>query len=210
MKWFQEAWLKNAQHLFCLTISLTAVWFLATGCQSPSNKAARAGAATINETLGRLRPDDLVTVVFTGAPSSPDRFDGRIKQDGHISLPLVGSVLAAGKTTGELEKEIHDLYVPRFYINLNVNVNSENRYFFVDREVKKPDRIVHSGKITVLQAIASAGGFTDFANKKKVQLIRANGEIHRINCIKAATNPELDLEVYPGDKIIVPRRFTGN
>jgi protein involved in polysaccharide export with SLBB domain len=210
MKWFKDARLKSAQRVFLLSISLTAVWLLATGCQSSSNKAARAGAASINETLGRLRPDDLVTVVFTGSPSAPDRFDGRIKQDGHISLPLVGTVLAAGKTTGDLEKEIHDLYVPRFFINLNVNVNSENRYFFVDREVKKPDRIVHSGKITVLQAIASAGGFTDFANKKKVQLIRANGEIHRINCIKAQTNPELDLEVFPGDKIIVPRRFSGN
>jgi protein involved in polysaccharide export with SLBB domain len=210
MKWLKDAWLNNAQHLFFSTVSLTAVWLLATGCQSPSNKAARAGAASINETLGRLRPDDLVTVVFTGAPSAPDRFDGRIKQDGHISLPLVGTVLAEGKTTGQLEKEIHDLFVPRFYITLNVNVNSENRYFFVDREVKKPDRIVYSGKITVSQAIASAGGFTDFANKKKVQLIRANGEIHRINCIKSQSNPELDLEVFPGDKIIVPRRFSGN
>lgn len=202
-------WLKDAQKVVFLGFRLTAVWLLVMGCQTPANKAARAGAS-VEESLGRLRPDDLVSVVFSGAPAPPDRFDGRVKEDGHISLPLVGIVLAAGKSTGELEKEIRDLYVPRFYVNLNVNVNSENRYFFVDREVKKPDRIVHSGKITVLQAIASAGGFTDFANKKKVQLIRANGEIHRVNCIKAQANPELDLPVFPGDKIIVPRRFSGN
>ena len=59
----------------------------------------------------------------------------------------------------------------------------------------------------MLKAIASAGGFTDFANKKKVKLTRVDGRTQTVNCVKALDNPSLDLEVYPGDKIHVPRRL---
>jgi protein involved in polysaccharide export with SLBB domain len=58
----------------------------------------------------------------------------------------------------------------------------------------------------VLEAIITAGGFTDFANRRKVQLVRAkDGSTVTLDCNKARGNPELDLPVNPGDKIIVPR-----
>jgi protein involved in polysaccharide export with SLBB domain len=58
-----------------------------------------------------------------------------------------------------------------------------------------------------LKVIASAGGFTDFANKKKVKLTRVDGRTQIVNCPKALDNPSLDPEVYPGDTIHVPRRL---
>ena len=133
---------------------------------------------------------------------------GRIKEDGHISLAYItNDVVAVGKTTAQLEKAIQELYVPRFFNHLTVNVNTENRWFFVDGEVRTPNRLIYSGKMTVLGAIASAGGFTDFANKRKVQLIRGkDGSTLTQDCFKAKKKSDLDLTVYPGDKIIVPRR----
>ena len=62
--------------------------------------------------------------------------------------------------------------------------------------------------MTVLKAIQSASDFTDFAKKKKVQLTRSNGrKKETINCEKARQDPKLDLPIYPGDNIYVPRRF---
>jgi len=156
---------------------------------------------------GRLQAEDAVTVVFSGSPNPPERFDGRIKQDGLISLPLVGSVQVLGMTTAELEKKLHSMYVPKYFLQLSVNVNSENRFVYVQGEVNNRSRQVYSGRITVLGAIAASGGFTDFAKKTKVRIIRGNGKVVYVNCVRALDDPALDLEIFPGDRIVVPRRL---
>jgi protein involved in polysaccharide export with SLBB domain len=60
--------------------------------------------------------------------------------------------------------------------------------------------------MTVLRAIASAGGFTDFANRDKIELRRPNGEKYLIKWKKALENPKLDVPVYPGDQVTVHKR----
>ena len=92
-------------------------------------------------------------------------------------------------------------------MTVTVKPEESTRWYYVDGEVKSPNRQIYTSRITVLKAIASAGGFTDFANKKKVKLTRVDGRTQIVNCVKALDNPSLDLEVYPGDKIHVPRRL---
>jgi polysaccharide export outer membrane protein len=106
-----------------------------------------------------------------------------------------------------LEREIRAAYVPKYFVNMTVTVFMQNAFYFVDGEVKSPNRYPYAGKTTVLKAIASAGDFTDFAQKKKVRLTRTDGTSLIINCIKALSDPTLDVEVYPNDKIHVPRRI---
>jgi polysaccharide export outer membrane protein len=130
-----------------------------------------------------------------------------IKEDGTITLPYIGSVKAAGKTSGELQNDIHDLYVPQYYKHLTITVKSEDRVYYVGGEVKLPNRYLYSGQTTVTQAIQAAGDFTDFANRSKVWLIRADGERIKVNCNKALEDPSQDPKVYPGDQIQVPRRL---
>jgi polysaccharide biosynthesis/export protein VpsN len=157
-----------------------------------------------------LRVGDIVSIAFAGVVAPPvetGKHDERIKEDGTITLPYIGSVQAAGKTRGQLEKDIHDKYVPTFYKRLTVTIATEGRFFFVSGQVKNESRIQYLGETTVLKAIAAAGGFTDFAQKKKVELTRVNGQKFKVNAIKAIEKPELDLPVYPGDKIFVPRRW---
>jgi polysaccharide export outer membrane protein len=186
----------------CLLVALA-------GCSALQSGKSDENTNQIPSTVGsgRLQAEDSVTVVFSGPPSPPDRFEGRIKQDGMISLPLVGSVQVLGMTTAELEKKLHDLYVPKYFLQLSVNVNSENRFVYVQGEVNNRSRQVYSGRITVLGAIATSGGFTDFAKKTKVQIIRGNGNIVYVNCVKALDDPALDIEIFPGDRIVVPRRL---
>ena len=171
-----------------------------------------AGAAVTNRSALEpevLRIGDSMTVSFIDTPNPIPPFQEKIKEDGTITLLLNQTFKADGKTRGELEKEIRARYVPDYFKYLTVTVTPDvtTRWYYVDGEVKAPNRQVYNSRITVLKAIASVGGFTDFAKKKKVRLARVDGRTQTVNCVKALDNPSLDLEIYPGDKIHVPRRF---
>src|SRR5690349_17990359 len=88
----------------------------------------------------RFQVGDMIGVVFTGTSQEIPAHAERIKEDGNITLPLVGAVKAVGKTDGELQKEIHALYVPKYYVRLNVNVNppTQDLVFYVTGEVRLP------------------------------------------------------------------------
>jgi polysaccharide export outer membrane protein len=176
------------------------------GCGKPQTSSTRAGGGPRPEYVDTLRRGDLVEVRFTGNPTPPTDKAERIKDDGTISLPLIGAVQAEGKTAGQLQNDIYEMYVPQFFRQLTVTVNTESRYFYVYGEVQQPGRLLYSGQITTLQAIAAAGGFTDFAARSRIELVRLNGEQHVINGRRADNNPGLDLPVIPGDTINVPRR----
>jgi polysaccharide export outer membrane protein len=92
-------------------------------------------------------------------------------------------------------------------MTVSVLPKSDTQFYFVDGEVRLPNRQVYLSRTTVLKAIASAGGFTDFANKGKVTLTRVDGRTVIVNCKRAIKDPTLDLEIFPGDKIWVPRRI---
>lgn len=158
-----------------------------------------------------LRPGDLIVVVFSGVEDPPEKHTETIRDDGTIRLQyLKEPIKAAGKKPRELQEEIWRKYVVEeklFREHLSVTVQTEMRYFYVQGEVKMSNRYPYAGEVTILKAIAAAGGFTDFANKKKVELIRANGTKITINALKAQKDPQLDLPVYPGDQIFVPRRL---
>ena len=176
------------------------------GGTSPSGTAGvNSGSSTV------FNVGDLVNIIFIGpdASSSPiPVHEERIKDDGTITLQLIGSVKAAGKSAGELQREIHDLYVPKYYLRLTVIVKTQDLVYYVGGEVKQPNRQQYIGKITVTKAIKTAGDFTDWANKKKVMLTRADGKtVLKLNCVKILENQASDPEVFPGDKIYVPRRM---
>lgn len=155
----------------------------------------------------RFRTGDLVTITFSGTETVMPVHEERIKDDGTVTLHLVGSILAQGKTPGELQKEIHDAYVPRFYTRLVVTVKPLEQVYYVGGEVRQPGRQSWMGEIRVTQAVQSAGYFTDFADKKRVLLVRADGSQTVVNCLKAMNNSKLDPIVMPGDTITVKRRW---
>jgi polysaccharide export outer membrane protein len=107
----------------------------------------------------------------------------------------------------ELEKEVRERYVPNLFRNLTVTFRVQDRFFYVDGQVRNPNRFDHRGDITMLGAIAAAGGPTDFAKLSKVKIIRVNGKIETVNYKKAQTDSKFDAPIYPGDRIIVPKRI---
>ncbi len=169
-----------------------------TGSPTPGDAAAQ---------VARFHVGDTVTVTLSGLPEAVEPHMEPIKEDGTITMPDIGHVQAAGRTAGELQNTIHDLYVPKYYRHLTVTVNTGDRVYYVTGEVKAPGRQLYTGQMTVTKAITTAGDFTDFANHKKVWLIRSNGQRIKVNCDKALQDPSQDPLVYPNDQVQVPRRI---
>jgi polysaccharide export outer membrane protein len=168
---------------------------------------AAAQSAPRSTTSDLLRIGDSVNVTLLDLPQTQAPMDVTIKEDGSITLPLLNNqVMAAGKTTGELEKDIWQSYVPSFYKHMTVIVKAQGQYYSVKGEVKAPNRYPFTSATTVLKAITSAGDFTDFARKREVKVYRSNGRVETEDCMKALQDPKFDLPVYPGDLISVPRK----
>ncbi len=158
--------------------------------------------------MAHFRVGDDVTVSFSGIPIEIPAHEEAIKEDGTITLPYIGAIYALGKTAGQLQTEIHDDYVPKYYVRLTVTVGSGERIYYIGGEVKSPGRESYVDGITVTKAIQSASGLTDFANHGKIWLLRAStGQRIRVDYDKAIQNPAKDPQVYPNDQINVEKRI---
>ena len=192
---------------------LVATVLMAAGCETtrtgPVNPVAGTNEVplTVNST-DSLEPGNQITITFSGLSTIPIPYSCRIREDGTISPPyLKAPIIAAGKTIGELERELEKEYVPAIYKTINVTIRTADRFFYVGGEVRQPSRQIFIGRITVTQAIQSAGDFTDFADQREVRVIRATGKVDIIDCKAALDDPTRDLPVYPGDNIVVGRRL---
>jgi protein involved in polysaccharide export with SLBB domain len=212
-------------------IGLVGMAFLAAGCKSGSAEAqfrdaqgaasvpvstnqpgidASSGAgAPMADSADVIHVQDALTITLSDLPYVQPPIEERVKDDGTINLIENQKFNVGGKKRGVVEEEIYHRYVPKLFKTITVSVQKQKdtQFYYVGGEVKLPSREVYISRITVLKAIQSAGWFTDFASKTKVQLTRADGRVMIINCKKALKNPKLDLEVYPGDTIHVPRKI---
>ncbi|MGC9223223.1 MAG: polysaccharide biosynthesis/export family protein [Terracidiphilus sp.] len=133
-----------------------------------------------------------------------------VRPDGMISLPLVGDVQAAGLTPPQLAHEITERLWK--YIqdpNVSVVVTAiHSKMIYMIGEVAKTGPVEMTPDMTLLEAISSAGGLTEFANKKKMYLLRDVGGkrqkilLHYKEALKG--NQTYDLPLEAGDTIVVP------
>lgn len=168
---------------------------------------ASAPAIPLDTTNYTLQVGDQLTVNFfdINPPIAP--ISDEVKDDGTITLIYNEKFQAAGKSISQLQTMVHDRYVPAYVKYMTVNITPANRFYTVQGEVRSPNRYAYSGHMTVLGAIATAGGFTDYANKRNVQVTRADHRQFRVNCNKALADPDLDAEIFPGDKIYVHQQW---
>jgi polysaccharide export outer membrane protein len=157
---------------------------------------------------GKIKPGEPIKITFQDTPTMIPPFEDKVKEDGSITLMYNKRFQAAGLTAGQLEQEIRKGYVPDWFQNLTATVVPLERYrvYYVEGEVKQPGQRPCTGPITLSQAITACGGFTDFASKTSIRLIRASsGRTEKHNWNKILSHPELDPQVYPNDKIHVKR-----
>jgi polysaccharide export outer membrane protein len=137
--------------------------------------------------------------------------DVTVRPDGKITLPLVGDLQAAGLKPGGLA-EIITKAAAKFYEGVNVTVvvrQINSKKAFITGEVRTPGPYPLTGPRTVMQLIALAGGFTEFADSKNITIMRAeNGQtrIFKFNYrdVSQGKNVSQNILLNPGDTVVVP------
>jgi len=153
-----------------------------------------------------LRVGDYVQVQLKGVPMQEQAsLDFSLNEDGTIAMPHLPPIRALGKETGALEREIEEMYkAQRIFTDPKVSVLVGGRYINVMGEVRMPQRVLYTSDMTLIKAIAAAGGFTDYANKRSVRVHRGD-QVLQVNAGKALKQPREDLSLRPGDTVEVKR-----
>jgi len=173
----------------------------------PSVAPSPVAAAAPSDTYV-IGPSDVLTVaVWKEATMSGSLL---VRPDGMISMPLLGDVQASGLTPLALGDQIATKlkkYIQDPKVSIVVTAINSKKIFLLG-EFSKKGAVEMTPGMTLLQAVASAGGFTEFANVKKVYLLRDEGgkrvriPVHYKEALKG--NGELDLVLKPGDTIVAP------
>lgn len=154
-----------------------------------------------------LGPYDKVSVDVFGLPELSRVV--QIDASGRISLPLIGSMEVSGTSANELETQVAGLlrqnHVRSPQVSVNV-VEAVSQVVTVDGEVKTPGAIPAAGKLTLMRAIARAGGVTEFANMKHVVVLRSvegrrYAALYDVRAIRQGLYS--DPEVFANDVVLV-------
>ncbi len=167
--------------------------------------AAEPAAPSADGVAYQLKVGDVVQVFLRGIPTA-DAIEDVIDEEGMISLPLINEILAAGMTASELERNIRKTYLDQdIYRNITVNVVVPTRYYFIQGETRQPGRYQIMSATRLSQAIAGAGGYTEFASGQVV--VKRAGKIFKTirNSRRLERTPEDDILLEPDDIIEVKR-----
>ncbi len=159
-----------------------------------------------------LRPGDTVELRIGGVPteeiqqvSGPYTVDG----EGFLNLPHIGKVRAASATQAQVQAAIESTYrSQQIYTNPSITLLVPDTARFVNTtgEVKAPQRVPFTADLTLLGAISASGGFTEFANRGKVRLLR-DQKTSIYDAREILKDPSKDVRLRPGDQVDVPTSF---
>ena len=202
-----------------IVVTLLAAVIPAHAQEADEKKPATQGSVTSTQTAAKKAATDDPNYVI-GAQDVLDISVWKepeltravpVRPDGKISLPLLNDVVAAGKTPQQLAADI-TAGLKKFVTDPQVTVivstiNSQRVYIL--GEVNRAGAYPLLPNMTILQALSSAGGFTQFANLKKIYLLRVeNGkqEKHPFNYkdVLAGKASDQNILVKAGDTIVVP------
>jgi polysaccharide export outer membrane protein len=156
-----------------------------------------------------IGPDDMLSIVFW--KDKEMSADAQVRPDGRIALPLINEVQAAGLTPEQLRERITEeskKYMEDASVTVVVRqINS--RRAFITGEVNRPGPYPLTTPTTVMQLIAIAGGLREFANSKKIVIMRTeNGQPKRLpfnyKDVIDGKNLHQNIELKPGDTVVVP------
>ena len=197
-------------------IALTAVCSIALSSRALQTSTAGASIADASpstkphDAAYKIGSSDVLAITVWKEPEVSRSIP--VRPDGKISLPLVGELQAAGRTPLQLEQDISGklkAYITNPDVNVMVQqINSE--------KFNVLGRVAHSGSYplstdtTVLDAIATAGGFLDFAKETGVYVLRStpgSGQkrlAFNYKDVIKGKHPEQNIKLEPGDTVVVP------
>jgi polysaccharide biosynthesis/export protein len=181
--------------------------------QAPAATAAASASARSAEVVVPpgyvIGPDDLLSIVYWKDKDMSS--ESQVRPDGKISLPLINEITAAGLTPEQLRQQITE-ESKRFMEDASVTVvvrQINSRKVFITGEVNKPGPYPLTGPTSVMQLIATAGGLREYANSKKIVIMRTeNGQPVSLPfnypAVTSGKNLKQNVELRPGDTVVVP------
>lgn len=171
---------------------------------------------TVLDDKKKLGPNDFVSFrVVEDRDNESQRF--RVNDNGELEVPYVGLVPATGRTCRELAYAIKALLEKEYYYHATVilavdRVSEKSRgriYVYGAVKAQGPQEIPADEAYTVSKAIIRAGGFGDFANKRKIKVTRKSGQDFSVDLKRVIEegHSEEDVVLVPDDQIYVPQRL---
>lgn len=165
---------------------------------SPSQASSTAPADTSQDY--KLGVSDKIRVTVYNEPNLTGEYP--ISPSGNVSLPLIGEIAANGRTVAALRQEIQERFADGYLRDPKVTIDIVTfRPFYILGEITHPGELPYSDGLTVLNAVATAQGFTYRANKKYA-FIKHKGEATET---RVPLTP--DLRVLPGDTVRIGERY---
>ncbi len=159
-----------------------------------------------------LRAGDTFDLRIGGVPpqeSSAINGSYTIDGEGFLNLPYLGKMGVSNMTASQIQSMAERSYTEKgiyTHPTITITVSPAARFVNVGGQVKAPQRVAYTPDMTVLSAINAAGDFNEYADQKKVRLLRGS-KVTVINCVAVRKDPSQDVKVIPGDQIQVPQSF---
>jgi polysaccharide export outer membrane protein len=169
--------------------------------------APRRGDMVAGDRLALIGPLDTITVSVFGVPELSREM--QVDASGRIAMPLIGTIDAGGKSAGELAQDIEGALKGRFIRDPDVTINitsSVSQVVTVDGQVVEPGLYPVTNQMTLLRAVASAKGLTEYANQDDVVILRTvegrrMAGLYNIGAIRRGAYS--DPTIYANDVIVV-------
>jgi polysaccharide biosynthesis/export protein len=183
---------------------------------SATTTVLRTNSMTVLDDKKKLGPNDFVSFrVVEDRDNESQRF--RVNDNGELEVPYVGLVPATGRTCRELAYAIKALLEKEYYYHATVilavdRVSEKSRgriYVYGAVKAQGPQEIPADEAYTVSKAVIRAGGFGDFANKRKIKVTRKSGQDFSVDLKRVIEegHTEEDVVLVPDDQIYVPQRL---
>jgi polysaccharide export outer membrane protein len=198
----------NLKHFILLALSMPLICAVSTQSQAQTNQSSSDSSTYI------LSPNDVVQIRIYQEEDLETK--SRISKDGTITFPLIGLIPIGGRTVQQAVALIRERLDRGYLVNPQVSLTVEEyakRRFTVLGQVQKPGtfEIPSEESVTLLQAIAMAGGYTRLANRSNVVVTRVKGgksATFNLNPKQAAGESAIrEFQIAPEDTITVPERL---
>jgi polysaccharide export outer membrane protein len=172
--------------------------------RQPIPPADSPGSA-VDTTTFKVGPEDILKIIVWREPDFSGLYT--VHSDGKVTLPLAGDVQAGGLTAEEIQKNV-TTSLSKLVVKPNVTVTVQqvlSQKYYMDGEVGRPGEYQLTAPLTVLEAISIAGGLREFANQKKIYILRGDQRI-RFNYKEVIKGKNLaqNIRLQSGDHVVVP------
>jgi polysaccharide export outer membrane protein len=159
-----------------------------------------------------LRAGDTIEIHMAGVPADEIQMVSAqytVDDTGMLNLPYINGVKVVGLLPNQAQKLIEDKFKSEeiyTHPSITINIQTGVRFVNVGGQVRAPGRVPYTPDLTLMSVINAAGGFTDFADQKRVRYVH-DSKVQVLDVRKIRKDPKLDQKVFPGDQLEVPQSF---